>query len=197
MPDPLYFSIWFSSFDEPDMLPRAIAVMSQVPFSSQRPGVTYLSLHPVSWSEPTILERRFTPGVSPEEAADVAHDLLHEDYAYVFEAQWDLWLLDPNQRQWSLQPCPVRFMIQGLEFEEHTAQETGHIQIDFGSDAPFLQEGQSLTLEGEDRIRMNVQKLVEFTVKVEKNTGTTTRLLWSESEENLAQKLIARLQRIQ
>lgn len=197
MPDPLYFSIWFASFEEQDMLPRAIAAMSQFPFSSQRPGVTYLSLHPVSWSEPTILERRFTPGVSPEEAAEVAHDLLHGDYAYVFEAQWDLWLLDPNQRQWSLQPCPVRFMVQGLEFEDHTAEETGHIQIDFGSDAPFLQEGQSLTMEGEDRIRMNVQKLIEFTVKVEKNTGATGRLLWSESEENLAQKLIARLQRIQ
>jgi len=29
---------------------------------------------------------------------------------------------------------------------------------------------------------------------VEKNCGVTGRVLWSESEENLAQKLIARLQ---
>jgi hypothetical protein len=42
---------------------------------------------------------------------------------------------------------------------------------------------------------MNVQKLVNFTTAVEKNTGISGRVLWSESEENLAQKLIARLQK--
>jgi hypothetical protein len=34
-------------------------------------------------------------------------------------------------------------------------------------------------------------------MKAEKNTRATARLLWSESEENLAQKLIARLQNVQ
>jgi hypothetical protein len=197
MADPLYFSVWFPDFDEADMLPHAISVMKQLPFSQQRPGITYLSLHPVSWSEATVLERRFTPGIAPEEAAAIANDLLHDDYAYVFEGHWDLWVLDGNMRQWSLQACPVRFVVQGPEFEEQTAAETGHIQIDFDLDSPFLLETDSLTPEGEDRIRINIQKLVEFTVKVEKNTGATGRLLWSESEENLAQKLIARLQKIQ
>ena len=46
-------------------------------------------------------------------------------------------------------------------------------------------------------MRANVQKLVEFTGKVEKNSGANARLLWSESEQNFAQKLIARLQRVQ
>jgi len=41
-----------------------------------------------------------------------------------------------------------------------------------------------------------VHRLVEFAAKVEKNAGATGRLLWSESEENLAQKLIARLQKV-
>jgi hypothetical protein len=54
-----------------------------------------------------------------------------------------------------------------------------------------------LTSEAERNIRSNVQKLVEFTALVEKNAGATGRLLWSESEENLAQKLINRLQRVQ
>jgi hypothetical protein len=49
----------------------------------------------------------------------------------------------------------------------------------------------------EARVRENVQKLVEFTNAVEKNCGTSARLLWSESDENLAQKLIARLQKVQ
>jgi hypothetical protein len=42
-----------------------------------------------------------------------------------------------------------------------------------------------------------VQKLIDFTSKVEKNSGASARLLWSESEENLAQKLISRLQKVQ
>jgi hypothetical protein len=42
-----------------------------------------------------------------------------------------------------------------------------------------------------------VQRLVEFTSKVEKNSGANARLLWSESDQNFAQKLIARLQRVQ
>ncbi len=46
-------------------------------------------------------------------------------------------------------------------------------------------------------MRANIQKLVEFTIKVEKNSGATGRVLWSESEDNLAQKLIQRLQRVQ
>jgi hypothetical protein len=34
-------------------------------------------------------------------------------------------------------------------------------------------------------------------MNVEKNTGLSGRILWSESDENLAQKLISRLQRVQ
>ena len=54
-----------------------------------------------------------------------------------------------------------------------------------------------LTSEAENKIRDNVQKLIDFTNKVEKNSGASARLLWSESEENLAQKLISRLQKVQ
>jgi hypothetical protein len=89
----------------------------------------------------------------------------------------------------------VRLIAQGVEFEERTAEQTGHIQIDFGLDSSFLHEEVEFTSEAEQNIRSNVHKLVEFTAQVEKNAGATGRLLWSESEENLAQKLIARLQK--
>jgi hypothetical protein len=45
-------------------------------------------------------------------------------------------------------------------------------------------------------VKANVQKLIDFTQHVEKNCGISGRVLWSESDENLAQKLIAKLQRI-
>ncbi len=125
-----------------------------------------------------------------------AADLIHDDFAFIFEAYWDLWSPD-DQEQWRLIPVLVKFILQGEEFEDGTSQETGNIQVDFGLDSPFLQENVELTEETQSKVRDNVAKLVEFTVKAEKNTRASGRLLWSESEENLAQKLIARLQKVQ
>lgn len=197
MGDSLYLSLWFPSFDESEILPRTVSVLRQIPFSPARDGVTYAAIQPVSWSEPTILERRFLPGVPPEDAAEAVAGLLHDDYAYIFEAYWDLWTPPEGAEKWVLEPSLVRLVAHGMEFEEHAAEEAGHIQIDFGLDSSFLHEEVKFTSEAERNVRSNVQKLVEFTAKVEKNSGATGRLLWSESEENLAQKLITRLQRSQ
>jgi hypothetical protein len=197
MADPLYLNLWFPSFEPQEMLPRALLVMRQFPFSAQQPCISYLALHPISWDEPTILERRFEPGVMPEEAIEIASDLLHEDYAYLFEAHWDLWTPGKSALPWSEQPRQVKFLVHGLAFDEEAYRENGHIQVDFGLDTPFLGEEVELTPFIEQRVRANVQKLVEFTSKVEKNCGVSGRVLWSESEENLAQKLISRLQKVQ
>src|SRR5271165_1199407 len=94
MADSLYLSLWFPTFRETEMISRTVPVLRQFPFSSLREGVTYLSVHPVAWCEPTVLERRFNPGISPEEAAEIALEFAHEDFALVFEAFWDLWV--PN-----------------------------------------------------------------------------------------------------
>ena len=197
MADSLYLSLWFPSFDESEILPRTVSVLRQIPLSAARDGVTYVAIQPVSWSEPTILERRFRPGVSPEDAAEVVAEFIHDDYAYIFEAYWDLWTPPGGAEKWVLEPSLVRLTAHGLEFEERAAEEAGHIQIDFGLDSSFLHEEVEFTSEAERNVRSNVHKLVEFTARVEKNAGATGRLLWSESEENLAQKLINRLQRVQ
>jgi len=197
MPDSLYLSLWFPDFEGPAMLPHLLAVLRQFPFSAERPGITYASVQPVSWNETSVLERRFSPGIQVEEAVSVAADLIHDDYAYVFDAYWDLWTPDQIGREWRLIPNLVKFIAQGDEFDDGAHEQTGNIQIDFGLDSPFLQENIQLTEETQNKVRENVGKLVEFTVKAEKNTRASARLLWSESEENLAQKLIARLQRTQ
>jgi hypothetical protein len=79
MADPLFLSLWFPNLELDELLPRTLAVMQQFPFSAQTPGVNYVSLHPVSWNEATVLEQRYSPGISPEQAVLVASDLLHED----------------------------------------------------------------------------------------------------------------------
>jgi hypothetical protein len=195
--DPLYLSLWFPDFSSPEMLPHAFAVLQQFQFSTQRPGITYFALHPVSWNEATVLERRFPSGIDPGQATLIAAELVHDDYAYVFYAHWDLWTPDEPNANWVLEPASVKFIVQGEEFDEGAYQQTGHIQVDFGSDSYFLQPETSLSDQTRAKIRDNVAKLVEFSVNVEKNSGASARLLWSESEESLAQKLIARLQKVQ
>lgn len=196
MPDPLYLSLWFSDFSGPAMLPHILAVLQQFSFSAQRPGIAYASVQPVSWNEASVLERRFSPGIPPEEAMVIAADLIHDDYAYVFDAYWDLWAPD-EAGHWHLIPSQVKFVVQGEEFEEGNQQETGHIQVDFGLDSLFVQETIELTDEGQAKIRENLSKLIEFTKKLETHTRATSLRLWSESEESLPQKLIARLQKVQ
>ena len=196
MADPLYLSLWFPQFRETDIMLRMLAVLRQFLFSASRPGVTAVEVHPVSWSEPTILERRFHPGIDPEQAIAIVADMLHDDYAYLLEAYWDLWVQWEGSPEWMVEPRQVKFIAHGLEFDEATYQQSGHIQVDFGLDTPFLFDDVDVTAVSEPRIRANIQKLIDFSNAVEKNCGVTGRVLWSESEENLAQKLIARLQKV-
>jgi hypothetical protein len=91
----------------------------------------------------------------------------------------------------------VKFIARAEDFEEGEAKAQGEIQVDFGLDTPFLHEELTLTPELESRVRANVQLLVDYINRVERNIGAETRLLWSESDENLAQKLISRLQKVQ
>ncbi|HUK46807.1 MAG TPA: hypothetical protein VLW06_04410 [Terriglobales bacterium] len=196
MADNLFLNLWFGG-ELVENLAHAVTVMRQFPFCTEPPGITGVAVHPISWIEATILEQRYRPGISPEDAATIAAGLSHEDYAYVFEANWELWTPQPPQTDWVLQLSPVRFIVRGEEFEDGESEAEGDLQVDFGLDTPFLHEELQLSAELEGRVRSNVKKLVDFTTAVEKNSGAKTRLLWSESEENLAQKLISRLQRVQ
>jgi hypothetical protein len=196
MADSLNFSLWFSSFHEAEMLLRAVGVMRQFLYSEVREGITYLSVHPVAWSEPSVLERRFNPGISPEEAAEIADEFAHDDFAFVFEAFWDLWVPndDASGDAWVQRPVAVRFIVHGVQFDEGIYADDGHIEVDFGLDTPFLFEWLELSAANEEHVRFNVAKLIAFTLAVQNNCGLSGRILWSESENNLAQKLIAQLQ---
>ena len=196
MADPLYLSVWFPSFSEQEMLPRTLAVMRQFPFSPEHPGIVSMAVHAISFSEPPVYEQTFDDQTEPTQAIALASEFVHDDHAFEFEAVWDLWVPGEQYDTWTKQPRPVRFLCYGLQFEDGLAEERGHIEIDFGLDFPFLGEGVEIGEVGEMRIRENVAKLVAFTNAVEKSCGVRARLLWSESEENLAQKLVARLQRV-
>jgi hypothetical protein len=199
MADSLYLSIWFPTFREGEMMQRTAAVMRQFPFSATREGVTYISVHPVAWTEPTVLERRFNPGISPEEAVDLTTEFVHDDFAFVFEAFWDLWVPNDDEHgdSWVQRPSAVRFLVHGVQFDDGIYTDDGHIEVDFGLDSGFLYEGGRVSSAVEAHVRSNIAKLVAFSNAVEKHCVISGRVLWSESEENLAQKLLAKLQQTQ
>jgi hypothetical protein len=195
MADTLNLSLWFPSFSEPEMMPRLLGVIRQFPFSTQHPGIGFVAVHPVSYTESPIYAQTFDFRVEPERAITFASEFLHDNYAYEFEALWNLWLPpEADEKEWTVKAEAVRFIAHGLRFDDGMFQQYGHVQVDFGLDTPFLAEDIELSGPVEQRVRANVQKLVSFTTAVEKKCGIIGRVLWSESEENLAQKLISRLQ---
>jgi hypothetical protein len=149
-------------------------------------------------------------------AVEEALELLHDDYAYEFQIGWSLWELerpsgtvDPSTSsaaadsaqddspglaaRWVREPRLVRVTGYGPLFDEGAFEADGHIRIDFGPDGPFLEEGVELDSVAARHVEENVRQLVELTAGVEKASGATARLLWSELGESLAQRLALRL----
>jgi hypothetical protein len=222
MADQLYLSLWFPNFRF-DTLPGAlVSVMRQFALISKESRVDAASVYPISFTEAPTYQRIYvnddrsedTSGSIIENAVAEATEQLHDDMAYEFEMRWKLWLpevnlsnidLDPEHESasldtlWKLQPATVRILGFGPKFDDASFEQNGHIRVDFGLDTPWLAE----TLEDEEldaaatkHIQQNVEMLLAFTLSVEKNCGISSRLLWTESGEPLAQKLIDRLQRV-
>ena len=55
----------------------------------------------------------FPPGIDPGQATLIAAEQIHDDYAYVFEAHWDLWTPDLASGNWVLEAVIVKFIVQG------------------------------------------------------------------------------------
>ena len=154
-----------------------------------------------------------------ENAVAEATEQLHDDMAYEFEMRWKLWSPETVDAQpgdtgidiypefesvrldtlWKPQPATVKIIGFGPKFDDDSFEQNGHIRIDFGLDTPWLAEtlnDKQLDEDAAKHIQQNVEMLLAFTLSVEKNCGISSRLLWTESGEPLAQKLIDRLQRV-
>ena len=203
MADRLYPSLWFPNFRLAALAPAIVLVLKQFGGAGRPPRVHAAAAYPISWSETPFYQRIYeeeeVQESAPEQAVAEATQSLHDDFAYEFEIAWDLWVaetvggLDPT---WKQEPAMVRVVGFGPQFDEGAYEQNGQVRVDFGVDTPFLLEDLELDEVGAEHIKRNVQKLVEVTNAIQENCGISSRLLWSDSGENLAQKLIARLQRV-
>ncbi len=208
MADQLYLSLWFPNFRLVALPSKLIAVLQEFAKVSGNRRISVASSIPLSWTESPVFQRVFVLDDRSEPSDDSlainavaeATQQLHDDMAYEFEVTWQLWQpepavdgLDPTWRQ---QPATVKVTGFGPEFDDAGFEQNGHIRIDFGLDTPWVQEDEEIDASGARRIQQNVEKLLAFVLSVEKECGISSRLLWTESGEPLAQKLISRLQRL-
>ena len=203
MADQLYLSLWFPNFRLAALPPATLGVLRQLASASGASTVTAAAAYPISWNETPVYQRVYDEdegeAAQPEPAIAEAMEMLHEDYAYEFEVKWDLWVPETGgglDTLWRQEPRPLRVVGFGPDFDEGSYEQNGHIRIDFGTDAPFLQEDVTLEPEAANHVQQNVQKLIDVTHAIQNNLAVSSRLLWSESGESLAEKLIARLQRL-
>jgi hypothetical protein len=188
--------------------------------NSELGRVAVATTYPIDWTESPTYQRIYvnderaetsadTEASTIENAVEEATEQLYDDTAYEFEMRWMLWLPNPDglvtlgpddvvkeDTTWKLQPWTVRITGFGPDFDEGSDEQNGHIRVDFGLDSPWVLEDESLDRVAAEKIRQNVEKLLAFTLSVEKHCGISGRLLWTESGEPLAEKLVASLQRL-
>ncbi len=209
----------------PEALTGVLRQFARIAAPAAKPGehqpgarVSAATVFPIDWTETPIYQRIYvvdpraaetidTSGSIIENAVAEATENLHDDMAYEFEMKWNLWTPEANPEAdialdltWRLQPTTVKIIGFGPDFDNGGFEQNGHIRIDFGLDTPWVLEedeaGAPLDEQTTQRIQQNVEKLLAFTLSIEKHCGISSRLLWTESGELLAEKLIARLQRL-
>ncbi len=94
------------------------------------------------------------------------------------------WVLDDEDEQ------------EEREQEESEVEDTPGNVLAFNARSRGLDRPDQGISEAAQYIQKNVELLLAFTLSVEKHCGISSRLLWTESGEPLAEKLIARLQRL-
>jgi hypothetical protein len=204
MADTLYLSLWYPNLLLESLAEKLVQVLGAFAAHGGEARVYSASVWPVDWTEAPVFQRIYghgERGMEPRQAVEDALELLHDDYVYEFQIGWSLWKLevgDPAPEPgaaalWVREPRLVRVTGYGPLFDEGAYEQDGHIRVDFGPDSPFLEEDAELNVVGARHVAENVRQLVELTAAVEKASGATARLLWSELGESLAQRLAVRL----
>jgi hypothetical protein len=208
MADTLYLSLWYPNLRLAALADKLTAVLGEFAAHGGEARVYSATVWPINWNESPVFQQIYgrragaaggAPdklGAEPRAAVEEALEILHDDYAYEFEIGWSLWELETGEgldARWVRGPRMVRVTGYGPLFDDGAYESDGHIRIDFGSDTPFLEEDLELDSVAARHVEENVRQLVEFTSAIEKASGATARLLWSELGESLAQRLAARL----
>lgn len=199
------------------MLEQFAALLATVPFSTTKPGFTYLVIQAVDAAEAPIVEedlRSFPLDASG--IIEIAREHLNSDSSYEVRANWDLWVFDAASASWKMEPQALEIFCHGKDYDDGFWQEAGHFEVNFGFEHLFtghagllgMRPGFKKSAEGseearflevmawpenlqiyQEKTRENIRKLFDWVRRIEKAVAVARVRLWSEGEENFEARL--------
>jgi len=152
------------------------------PFSRISPEAS-LRIYAMEFREPPLIERRFDQEADAATVIESAREFANTDCAFQLECHWDLW---QYETEWQLTPAPVNITCFGPEFDGDYGE---HIRVELGTDALFLPD---FTIPGSATpVRSNIRSLLHLVSDFERILPVSKKTIWSESGENLAERLQA------
>ena len=97
------------------MIPQFVRFLATVPLPAARNSFDNLVIQAIDATETPVSEWDFREGTfgAPEVAA-IAAQHIHEDSAYIVEAEWDLWTFESETLKWKQEPNPLEIVCRGL-----------------------------------------------------------------------------------
>jgi len=184
MADPLFLSLWLRGYSPlalPVYFKKAIA---HFPHSKLNPKST-LRVFPLSFQESPLHEEFLDEALDPEYAVSQARQFLHEDCAFTLESRWELYQFHED---WELRPAKIQIEVFGPDFDTPRGE---HLRIDFGPSELFLPHPASDNLLP---VQSNIRSLLHVVQDLEANLSVERPLLWSEDDDNFAERLRAMLE---
>ena len=157
-------------------------LLNLFPYSKLSKREAVLKIIPVSYAEPSILERAFPLPLDIPAVIAAAKEFANADSCYRLETGWDLWQYVENH--WKLEPSGAALLCLGPQFEKDLGE---NLRIEFGIDTHFLPQP-----DLPNSIHMtqsNVKSLLKLVHDLDDALSVSKRLLWTESGENFAEKL--------
>jgi len=216
-----YLRVWTRDFSTETMIAQFVRFLATLPLSASRGSFDQLTVQAVDPTEAPVAEWDFREGTfgAPEVAA-IAAQHIHEDTAYVVEAQWDLWTFDSETLKWKLSPQALELVCRGLLYDARAGGLDGNFSADLGFEhlftghAGLLAPGaasnpfdssdhpvektfrQWMSVEANRReyaarTRENIQKLFGWIESLERALPVERNELLSEGEENFEARLDA------
>lgn len=216
-----YLSIWTRDFSRETMIAQFARFLATVPLSEQRSGFDQLIIQAIDPTETPVAEWDMREGTfGAAEVAAIAVQQIHEDTAYIVEAQWDMWTFESETLKWQRGPQPLEIVCRGLEYDGGSAESDGDFSVDLGFEhlftghAGILAPGaasnpfdssdhpvektfrQWMSVDANKReyaakARENIQQLFGWIESIERALPVARNELRSEGEENFEARLDA------
>jgi len=217
MANQAYLSVRCREFPEERILQYFREFLQTVPFSTSRPGFTYLTIRGVDDAQSPILEQdlRLAP-LAASEIVAIVQQQLHSDCSYEVGCFWDLAAIDPGSANPTLGPQALEIICRGEEYEEGLWRERGHLEAQLGFEHLFTghagllgapqgrnalpqspEEARFLETMAwpenldkyQEKTRDNIRKLLDWVRRIETAVPVERAWLWSEGEENFEARL--------